>query len=69
MISARQLANSYLARLADDVIQLAEDREEMIKDGRLGSGSNWGARVQAGISFEALIVARTFWADMYNNGR
>ena len=69
MITARQLANSYLARLADTIIQVAEDREESLKDGRLPVGSSWGQRVQRDISFEALIVARTFWADMYNNGR
>ena len=65
MITARQLANLYLARLADEVIDIAEQREEKVQAGFLPAGSSWGRASQQGIAYSAPIVARTFWADIH----
>lgn len=66
-ITARQLANSYLARVADDVIHLLVSGEQAVQQGIVGNAANY-REAAAGYSYSAPIIARSFWADMYGEG-
>lgn len=63
MISARQLANSYLARIADDVIQVREIGWERVAAGFVGNDVHQ-QNIATGYAEQAAMAARTFWHDM-----
>ena len=63
MISARQMANLYLARVADEVIHNLVAGEEQVKLGIVGNMQKY-RNAAARIAYSAPIIARTFWEDM-----